>query len=221
MRTRNLLVAVAIIGVGIVPATAQAATLRVVTPTKTLFGAEATHVGSAHAYLDSTGKAHALKPRTALGQLVAATGYTGTSLTAIHTPGMGAYVSRIFGVPSPKTGYWALIVNKRPAMVGADSLILKKTDEVVWIADDDYSSKNGPFVYDLDAKTNADGTVTFTAWRIGGPKPTRAANTLLSVSGILGVTTDAKGQATVTVSAPWTASIGSTGNVIRSETLSS
>ena len=60
---------------------------------------------------------------------------------------------------------------------------------------------------------------TFSGYKIGGPKPIAAAGTLLSVSGVLGVLLDAKGQATVSVAAPWTASIGSTSNIIGSETL--
>ncbi len=218
---RKPLVAAFLCVAALIPATAaSAATLRVVTPTQTVFGATPTQVGSARAYLDSTGKAHALKRGTALGQLVSATGYTGSTLTAVYSAGLGAYVTRIAGVAAPATGYWSLIVNNRPAAVGADSLVLKRSDEVIWIADNDYSSKNGPFVYDLDAVVNADGTVTFTGWRIGGTKPVRAANTPISVTGLLGATLDANGRLTVAVPANWTASIGARGNVIGSETLS-
>lgn len=219
MRTRTILAAAAFAVAIIVPASANAATLRVVTPANTIFGATSTQVGSARSYLDSKGKSHALKRNTALGQLAAATAYTGSSLTAIYSAGIGAYITRIAGVSSPTTGYWALVVNNNLAMVGAADLILKKTDEVVWIADNDYSSKNGPFVYNLDAKDNGNGTVTFSGYKIGGPKPIAAAGTLISVSGVLGVMLDAKGQATVSVATPWTASIGSTSNVIGSETL--
>ncbi|GEM_PF-1297996 len=220
MRTRTILAAAAFAVAIIVPAQANAATLRVVTPTNTIFGATPTQVGSARAYLDSKGKSHALKRNTALGQLAAATAYTGSPLTAVYAADLcGALITRIGGISAPKTGYWALVVNNNLAMVGAADLILKKTDEVVWIADNDYSSKNGPFVYNLDAKDNGNGTVTFSGYKIGGPKPIAAAGTLLSVSGVLGVLLDAKGQATVSVAAPWTASIGSTSNIIGSETL--
>ena len=219
MRTRTILAAAAFAVAIIVPAQANAATLRVVSTTKTLFGESPTQVGSARAYLDSKGKSHALKRNTALGQVAAASAYTGTSLTAIYTAGLGAYITQIAGVSSPKTGYWALVVNNRLAMLGAADVILKKTDEVVWIADEDYLSKNGPFVYNLDAKDNGDGTVTFSGYKIGGPKPVAAAGTLISVSGVLGVMLDAKGKATVSVAKPWTASIGSTSNIIGSETL--
>ena len=64
-------------------------------------------------------------------------------------------VTRIDGVIAPKTGYWELFVNGYPAQLGAADVILTKTDSVVWIADDDYSAKNGPFVYDLRATTGA------------------------------------------------------------------
>ncbi len=199
------------------PVSAQAASLRVVTPERTIFAD--TYVGSARAYLDSRGTAHKLKPRTALGQLVSATGYTGTGLTAVYTAGLGAYVTKIAGVSSPKTGYWSLIVNNVPAMVGAGDTQLKATDEVIWIADTDYSSKNGPFVYDLDATKNADGTVTFAGFRVGGAKPKAAAGAVVTVNGTISVTLDANGSARVVPPAQWSASIGSRGNVIASETL--
>ena len=220
MRTRHLLVAAAIGAVALIPTTANAATLRVVTPAKTVFGATATSVGSARAYLDSKGKAHALKANTALGQLVAAAGYTGTSINAVYSAGMGAYVTKIDGVAAPKTGYWELFVNDLPAAVGADALVLRKSDRVLWIADSDYSAKNGPFVYDLTAQKNSDGTITFTGWRVGGPKPVPAAGVMISVTGLVGATLNAKGQTTLTLPEPWTASIGARGTVIGSETLS-
>ncbi|MGI9117187.1 MAG: DUF4430 domain-containing protein [Gaiellales bacterium] len=204
----------------LLPATAGAATLRVVTPTKTVFGSTATQVGSARSYVDSKGHVHKLKRHTALGQLVAAAAYTGTALNAVYYPEYGsAVITRIDGVAAPKTGYWELFVNGYPSQIGAADVILKKTDSVVWIADDDYSVNDGPFVYDLRSKTNADGTVTFTGWRIGGSKPIPATGQRLIVNGALTAPLDAKGKLTLAVSHPWTASIGERGNIVGSEAL--
>jgi hypothetical protein len=213
-------VAAAIGAAALIPTTASAATLRVVAQTTTVFGAQATTVGSARAYLDTKGHAHALKANTALGQLVAAAGYVGAPLKAVYYPAYkSAVVTEIDGVNAPKTGYWELFVNGYPSQVGAADLILKKTDSVVWVADTDYSAKNGPFVYELSSKDNGDGTVTFTGVKIGGPKPVPAAGVALSVTGLVGATLDAKGKATLAVTSPWTASIGARGNVLGSETL--
>lgn len=219
MRTRTILAAAAFAVAIIVPAQANAATLRVVSPTKTLYGATETQVGSTRAYLDSKGTSHALKANTALGQLVAAAGWTGTSIVAGYSAGLGAYVTKIAGVAAPKSGYWALFVNGLPAAVGADSQVLTKSDRVIWIGDNDYSVQNGPFVYDLTATKNTDGTVTFTGMKVGGRKPLPAAGLALSVTGVLGATLNARGQTTLTVPEHWTASIGSTGSISGSEIL--
>lgn len=220
MRTRTILAAAAFAVAIIVPAQATAASLRVVSTTKTVFGATETQVGSARAYVDSKGKGHSLKANTALGQLVAATGWTNTWLTAGYAAGLGAYVTRI-GVAAPKSGYWALFVNGLPAAVGADNQILKKSDRVLWIADNDYSTRNGPFVYDLIATFNGDGTFTFTGTKVGGPKPKPAAGATLSVSGVPDVTLDANGKATVAVAMPFTSRIVSTRTIVGSEILNS
>ncbi|MSO47453.1 MAG: DUF4430 domain-containing protein [Thermoleophilia bacterium] len=207
MRTRTILAAAAFAVAIIVPAQASAAALRVVTPTQTVFGATDTQVGSARAYLDSKGQCHALKTNTALGQLAAAAGWTNTGFAAGYSAGLGAYVTKIGGVTAPSGGYWAMFVNGLWAAVGADSQVLKKTDRVLWIADSDYSPKNGPFVFDLVARDNGDGTVTFTGTKVGGPKATPAAGATLSVNSGVGATLDAKGKATLTLAAPWTAVI--------------
>ena len=97
--------------------------------------------------------------------------------------------------------------------------MLKNSDSAVWIADTDYSAKNGPFVFDLMSKTNADGTVTFTGWKIGGPKPVAAVGERLLINNVLTAPLDAKGKLTVAVPEAWTASIGYRGNIVGSDTL--
>ena len=148
-----------------------------------------------------------------------ASAYTNTEFEAVYFPEYkSAMVTEIAGVRAPKTGYWALFVNGSPAQLGAADVILKPTDSVVWIADTDYSAKNGPFVYDLASKDNGNGTVTFTGIRIGGTRPKPAAGVAITVNGTA-VTLDAKGKATIAIAHPWTASIGARGNVLASETL--
>jgi len=53
MRTRHLLVAAAIGAAALIPTTANAATLRVVSDGQNVFGAKATVVTSARSYTDS------------------------------------------------------------------------------------------------------------------------------------------------------------------------
>jgi len=220
MRTRHLLVAAAIGAAALIPTTASAATLRVVTDAKTIFGETATQVGSARSYVDTKGHVHKLKANTALGQLVAAAAYRNTPLKAVYYPDFGdAIVTTINGHTAPKTGYWELFVNGYPARLGASATVLKNSDSAVWIADTDYSAKNGPFVFDLMSKTNTDGTVTFTGWKIGGPKPVPAVGERLLINNVLTAPLDAKGKLTVAVPEAWTASIGYRGNIVGSETL--
>lgn len=222
MRTKTVLVMAAIAAVALIPAQASAATLRVVTADKTVFGAGAPIVGSATAFVDSKGKVRKLARKTALGQLVAAMSYAGRGLTSVYSPGMGAYVTMISGTKAPSTGYWSLFVNNQAAMLGASSLILKASDEVVWILDNDYVKK-GPYAFDLDASTNADGTVTFTGTKFGGAKPTAAADALITINtldGVVATRLDSTGKLTVTPAYDvWSASIGSVSGVIGSQIL--
>jgi hypothetical protein len=213
-------VAAAIGAAALIPATAHAATLRVVTDAKTIFGATATQVGSTRSYVDTKGHVHKLKPHTALGQLVAAAAYRNKPIKAVYYPDFGdAVVTTINGHTAPKTGYWELFINGYPAQLGASATILKHTDNALWVADTDYSAKNGPFVFDLSSKKNADGTVTFTGWKIGGPKPVPAVGERLLINDVLTAPLDAKGQLTVAVPTTWTASIGDRGNIVGSDTL--
>jgi len=217
MRMRTILTAAAMAVAIIVPAQASAATLRVVSGTANIFGATTTTVASASAYVDSKGKRHTLKPNTVLGQIAT----TGLPYTAVYSAGLGAYLTKIVGVKAPKQGYWSLLINGKPSMVGAADARLKATDSVVWIADTDYSSKNGPFTYDLTATPNANGTVTFTGSRIGGAKPIIAGGAPLTVNGTVVGNLDKQGQLTITPPATWTASIGAKLKIVGSGILSS
>ena len=220
MYAKGFLVAVVISAASIIPTQAAATTLRIVANGTTVFGATAPNVGSARAYIDTTGVARKLAAKTALGQLVAATSYTGLSYTAVHFEGLGEQITSIGGVKAPSGGYWEVFVNGRPAMVGASSLKLKTADTVVWLLDNDYKLSNGPFVFELAAKRNADGTTTFTGTRIGAARPTPAAGAALSGFGVAGAVLDAQGQVTLPgLPAGWQATIAATAGTSASQIL--
>ncbi len=216
MRTRHLLVAAAIGVAALFPTTASAASLRVVSNAQNVFGGTAIDVASARFYVDSKGKRHALKANSAMGQIVT----TSLPYTAIYDATYSAaYLTRIVGTKAPSTEYWALFVNGTMSMTGATDATLKASDEVVWILDSDYSAKNGPFAYDLDAKTNANGTVTFSATRIGGPKAIVAGGAPLQINGAKIGNLAADGTLTITPVGAWTAQIPAKGRIAASETL--
>lgn len=216
MRTRHLLVAAAIGAAAIIPTTASAATLRVVSDGQNVFGAKATDVTSARSYTDSKGKRHALKANTAMGQIVA----TGLPYTAVFDASYNAaYLTRLVGVKAATTGYWAFFVNGTLSMTGATDATLKSSDEVVWLVDSDYSTKNGPYAYNLDAKTNANGTVTFSATRIGSAKAIVAGGAPLLINGAKVGNLAADGTLTITPTGAWTAQVPAKGKIAASETL--
>ncbi len=216
MRTRHLLVAAVIGAAAIIPATANAATLRVVSDGQNVFGATATDVTSARSYMDSKGKRHVLKAASAMGQIVG----TDLAYTAVFDASYNAaYLTRIVGASAPTTGYWAFFVNGALSMTGATDTTLKATDEVVWLVDSDYSAKNGPYAYNLDAKANGDGTVTFSATRIGGTKAIVAGGAPLQINGAKVGNLAADGTLTITPSGAWTAQIPAKGRIAASETL--
>ncbi len=217
MRMRTILAAAAMTVVIIVPTQASAATLRVVSGGANIFGATTTTVASASTYVDSKGKTRKLKPNTVLGQIAT----TGLSYRAVYSTGLGAYLTKIVGVKAPKQGWWKLLINGKPSMVGAADAQLKATDSVVWIADTDYSSKNGPFTYDLTATRNTNGTVTFKGSRIGGAKPIIAGGAPLTINGTVVGNLDQQGQLTITPPATWTAWIGAKRKIAGSGILSS
>jgi len=216
MRTRHLLVAAAIGAAALIPTTANAATLRVVSDGQNVFGATATDVTSARSYTDSKGKRHALKANTAMGQIVA----TGLPYTAVFDASYNAaYLTRLVGVKAATTGYWAFFVNGTLSMTGATDATLKSSDEVVWLVDSDYSTKNGPYAYNLDAKTNANGTVTFSATRIGSAKAIVAGGAPLLINGAKVGNLAADGTLTITPTGAWTAQVPAKGKIAASETL--
>lgn len=217
MRTRSLLVAAAVIGAALIPtASADAATLRVVAGKRTLLSVTQVNAGSTRSYIDTAGRAHRLRANTALGQLVAANAFYNTYIRVGYMSGLGGFVTTIAGIPAPEGGYWALFVNGDMAMLGADSTVIGRDDAVVWLADDDYSSANGPWAYQLSADEHANGTVTFTGIRIGGAKATPAKGAPVLLDGVRIGVLDAKGRLVTRPEGPWTARIAARGRTAAS-----
>jgi hypothetical protein len=133
------------------PAAAQAAgpraTVRAETVSKTVLPGDIA-VGSARAYLDGDGTAHALAANTAMGQLVTAAGVEGADLGIGFNAQFGGFVDSIGGLRAAN-GFWALYVDNRSSSLGAETATIKNGQEVVWILDPDFNTA-GPTFLDLD-----------------------------------------------------------------------
>lgn len=186
----RLPVALAALAACCVPASALAATratLRVITPSRTVLGAHPPLVGAARSYLDDAGAAHALKANTVMGQLVAGTAFYGVPLDVSFNPSLGGYVSAIGGVSGGSKGFWELFVNDRSATLGAEAQTFRAGDEVVWVLDPDFSAP-GPFFLDLNVVRRSAGRVTFSVVQAGGTSPVPAAGATIRVNGRILVT---------------------------------
>lgn len=197
MSPRKILVAAVALAIMVVPTVAQGATIRVTAENAPQLGNLEWEAGSARAYVDSSGKAHALKRNTALGQLIAATAFTDTRL-GIFQYSFGPFVTRIGNRGAKATSGWLFFVNGAPAKVGAADQILKPRDRVLWMFDRN-TSKAGPFALDVQTELGNGGTVVSTVRKIGGKKPVAAAGATILIDGIAVGTTDAKGQYTHTL----------------------
>lgn len=182
MTTRSILATVALLAAFIVPLSAHGATIRVTSGAEPMLGNLEWDAGSAPAYVNDTGAAAALPARSALGQLVAATSFTGTPLVVSEFAGLGPYVASIGTVKVGAKGAWMLFVNGKPSQVGAGSLQLAKDDRVLWVLDTDYAKK-GPFVLDAQATKQRDGRVLVRVTTVGGAKPTAAKGAAIFVDG--------------------------------------
>jgi hypothetical protein len=203
MSVRRLVVAVIASAVMALPAVAGAATIRVTSATAPQLGNLEWESGSVRSYVDTTGKAHRLGTATALGQLVAATAFTGTPVRLQYFDGLGAYVARIGSVKMGPKSAWMLFVNGRLASVGAADLRLKQSDRALWVLDPDYSKK-GPFVLDATAEVVGADSVKVTVTTIGGAKPRPAVGATIEFDGIAVGTTDEKGEFTYRLPTPAT-----------------
>ena len=167
--------------------------LRVEAPAGTVIPAE--DVCSTRAYLDDTGTAHALVPKTALGQLVAGAESLGFPLGITFNAQFGGFVSSIGGVAPGPTGTWSLIVNNRLSQTGASTRILKPSQEVVWLLDPNFN-KPGPFVLDMDVVRASGGVLAVKVVRTDGTKITQARGARVNVNGET-VVANANGRARV------------------------
>lgn len=204
MSTRRFLVTAVAIATLVIPTVAHGATIRVTSAKQPLLGNLEWSSGSARAFLADDGTPRALKANTALGQLVAATAFTGTALDVGEFAGLGVYVEAIGGEKVGPKGAWMFYVNGRAAQVGADSQVLRGSDEVIWWLDTDYGKKD-PVILDLSAKTQADGTVLFTARKADGKGFKAAKGATIVIDGAKAGTTNAKGQLRVTPAGDWDA----------------
>lgn len=191
MSARKILVTLIAVAVMAVPGVASAASIRVTSHGAPQLGNLEWNAGSARSYVDTRGDAHRLQRRTALGQLVAATAFSGTPLR-IFQYSFGPYVTRI-GVRAAKpTAGWMVFVNGRPAQVGAADVILKRDDRVLWMYDPNIAKK-GPYALDVQTELGTNGLVRATVHKIGGPKPVPAAGASIIIDGVRVGVTDAGG----------------------------
>lgn len=167
--------------------------LRVEAPAGTIIPAE--DVCSTRAYLDDAGVAHALAPKTALGQLVAGAGSLGFPLGITFNAQFGGFVGSIGGVAPGPTGTWSLLVNNRLSQTGASTTILKPSQEVVWLLDPDFN-RPGPFVLDMDVVRSSGGVLVVKVVRTDGIKVTPAKGARVNVNGTT-VIANANGRARI------------------------
>jgi uncharacterized protein DUF4430 len=167
--------------------------LRVEAPAGTVIPAD--NVCSTRAYLDTTGTARALVPKTVLGQLVAAAGSLGYPLGIAFDAQLGGFVSSIGGVAPGPNGFWELLVDNRASQTGASTTILKPSQEVVWVLDTDFN-KPGPFVLDMDVVRASNGVLAVRMVRTNGTKITPAKGARVHVNNLT-VTTNANGRARI------------------------
>jgi hypothetical protein len=196
MSTRTILVTIVALATTVIPAVAQAATIRVTTEQGGLLGNREWVSGSARSYVNDSRTAMMLPRKTALGQLVAATSFAGTPLVVSEFAGLGPYVKSIGTIRVGARGAWMLWVNGRAASVGAGSLVLKRSDRALWVLDGNYA-RRGPSVLDLRHRVTASGTTVFTVRTSSGKGWKAAKGASVIADGVsLGVT-DAKGVLSV------------------------
>ncbi len=167
--------------------------LRVEAPAGTIIPAE--DVCSARAYLDTTGTARALVPKTVLGQLVAGAGSLGYSVGIAFDAQFGGFVSSIGGVAPGPNGTWSLIVDNKLSQTGASTTILTPSQEVVWLLDPNFN-KPGPFVLDMDVVRASGGVLAVKVVRTDGTKITPAKGARVHVNNVT-VIANANGRARV------------------------
>jgi hypothetical protein len=164
MRRTIILAATALATLAPAASAAPLATIRVETLRRELVAQ--TPVGSARAYLDSAGAAHALAPNTALGQLVALGSALGVPTTIQYFAAYNEGLFEAFGsAHGGANGGWNFAVNGVPATIGADQTTLHRGDRVVWWMVTDFATQAAVEPLDLVVTADHHGRVVFTTRR--------------------------------------------------------
>ena len=130
------------------PASAATPTIRVETVTRELVPPVTN--GSVRSYVDTAGAAHVLKPRTALGQIVALGARRDVPVTVQFFASFNSGLLQRFGSGQSATGGWQFTVNGVPSQVGADTAVVPSGAEVVWWLIDDFGKQGSFLPLDLD-----------------------------------------------------------------------
>ena len=138
--------------------------------------------GSVRSYVDTTGAAHVLAPRTALGQIVALAAKRDVPVTVQFFASFNSGLLQRFASGQSATGGWQFTVNGVPSQVGADTAVVPRGAEVVWWLIDDFGKQGSFLPLDLDlVSKKANGDVRFrvtrfdTGVRQGDRRPRRDA----------------------------------------------
>jgi hypothetical protein len=202
MRTIRVLAAViAALLVSVPGALAARAELRIITPTRSLLGADALRSGSARSYVDDQSVSHALPASTALGQLFAGS-LVGDFGVLVAYSSFGGFVHEIGGVPATGNATWTLFVNDVAATAGPDTLALKAGDKATWLLDPDYT-RPGPYFLDLTLLKRSGSTLSLSVRRVDYSKgPVAAVGARVTVNGHR-YKVNGRGKVTIRVAGPW------------------
>ena len=158
--SRAIVATLALLAVAAPASSAATPTIRVETVTRELVPPVTN--GSVRSYLDTAGAAHVLKPRTALGQIVALGARRDVPVTVQFFASFNSGLLQRFGSGQSATGGWQFTVNGVPSQVGADTAVVPNGAEVVWWLIDDFGKQGSFLPLDLDlASKKANGDVRF------------------------------------------------------------
>jgi hypothetical protein len=185
MRPRRAIVAtLAVLAVAAPAASAATATIRVETVARELVPPVTS--GSVRSYVDTTGAAHVLAPRTALGQIVALAAKRDVPVTVQFFASFNSGLLQRFASGRSATGGWQFTVNGVPSQVGADQAVVRRGAEVVWWLIDDFGTQGAFLPLDLDLvskKANGDVRFRVTRFDSGSGKVIGARGASLRVNG--------------------------------------
>jgi hypothetical protein len=160
MRPRRAIVATLAVLAVAAPASAATPTIRVETVSRELI--QPVRSGSVRSYVDTAGAAHALAPRTALGQIVALAARRDVPVTVQFFASFNSGLLQRFASGQSATGGWQFTVDGVPSQVGADAAVIPRGAEVVWWLIDDFGTQGSFLPLDLDlVSKKANGDVRF------------------------------------------------------------